>query len=197
MRRNKLLIVIAGLTFLLPAGRLFGQNEDKVVILSPRVGETIDASERSRFKLFQTVENFYEAILYRRPAGSYYARITLRARDGAERDTTIQYSERYLLLMTEQIDHFEELTKGQYKIGDKPATFRIIDDRGEEDIVSGEQKYRKDGPDLLPFAGKTDRLDRQSYPQLAIGISLSTYSPDFSGLSQALTAIEEKYREQG
>jgi hypothetical protein len=83
-------------------------------------------------------------------------------------------------------NHFEELEAGKYRMGQDPATLQVVEPQVEEKVT-----------DLLPSAAEVGYVEKESYPDLGFGIGLSTYSPDFSGLSSAFTAIEDKYRKQG
>jgi opacity protein-like surface antigen len=152
------------------------------------VGSVIDAGERERYGLFQGIKGFDRAVFLQTPEKTYYAKIMFVGPDRARRDTTIRYSEDSLLVLAEQIDHFEDLEKGTYQMGQQPATLKVVDRQGQ--VV--EQQ-----PDLLPFAARAGEFEPESYPEWGFVVGLSTYSPDFSGLNAAFGAIEDKYRNQG
>jgi opacity protein-like surface antigen len=188
MRNRIFLMILAGLALLSIPKSVLAQDNDKVLILSPRVGSVIDAGERERYGLFQGIKGFDRAVFFQTPEKKYYAKIMCVGSDGARRDTTVQYSEDELKMLAEQIDHFEDIQKGTYKMGQQPATLKVVERQGQ--VVKQE-------PDLLPFAAQAGEFETESYPDWGFGIGLSTYSPDFSGLNAAFASVEQKYRNQG
>lgn len=54
----------------------FAKNKEKVIVISERVGEVIDAEERERFGLWPEIKGFKSAIFLQLPDGSYVAEIT-------------------------------------------------------------------------------------------------------------------------
>jgi opacity protein-like surface antigen len=188
MRKKTFLMILFGSAFLLMPSRVLAQDSDKVVILSPRVGAAIDASERDRFRLFPQIEGFKQAVIYKTPNNTYYIVIISVTPDGNTKETTVGYRESDLLALAERIEHFEDLEKGIYHMGQQPATLGVADRQGQAVMQQ---------PDLLPFAAHAGEFELESYPNWGFGIGLSTYSPDFSGLNAAFGAIEDKYRNQG
>jgi hypothetical protein len=103
------------------------KREDKVVILSSRVGSVIDGAERTRYQLFPDIKGFDRAVFLQTPEETYYAKIIFIEPDGARRDTSIQYSEDTLLVLAERIEHFEGLRQKTYQIGEQPAKIRVAE----------------------------------------------------------------------
>jgi hypothetical protein len=101
-------------------------GEDRVVILSLRVGSVIDAAERERYELFQGIKGFDRAVFLQTPEKTYYARIMLMGPDG-RKETTAQYTEDQLKALAEQIEHFEDLKEGKYRMGDQPAKIQLAE----------------------------------------------------------------------
>ncbi len=128
MIRKLSFAVFLGMGLLLASSSLIAQEKDKQVILSPRVGPTIDASEREHFELFQEINDFARAVLFQTPDSTYYARIVLIGADGKARDTTVWYFKSYLFMLAEKINHFEELAAWNYQIGQKPETLQVVTD---------------------------------------------------------------------
>lgn len=142
MGKKIFLAMLVGLLFLSGPNSLRGQDSDRVVILSPRVGSVINAVERERYQLFQEIRDFERAVFLQTPEKTYYARIWFKGPDGDRRDTTAQYPENILLKLAEQIDHFEDLKENRYHMGDQPAKIRIVEP--EEPIVQ-----RTKGTDIV------------------------------------------------
>ena len=190
---NKIsILILLGLSFLSISNRVLAQDSDKVVILSPRVGAVIDASEREYFHLFPDIKGFVRAVVYQTPQKTYHAKIVLTERNGEARDTTVQCQENYLLTLAEQTDHFEGIEKGIYQMGQQPATLKLFEPRTQVATTPPDLQ-----PDLLPFAAQAGEFEPETYPDWGFGVGLSTYSPDFGGLNAAFAAIEHKYRNQG
>jgi hypothetical protein len=122
------LAVFAAVVILFPRTLLQAQaDKHKVVILSPRLGSTIDSSEREYFQLFRQIKDFHSAMFLENPDSTYYAWIVLKDSSGNTRDTAIWYPKGYLLMIAEKINHFEELTEGQYQMGRNPATLQVVE----------------------------------------------------------------------
>jgi hypothetical protein len=106
---------------------LHAQENNKVVILSNRVGYSIDQVESNYFRLFERFPDFKKAVIYLTPANQYFIKITTGKTDSLEQDTIIAYSESTILRLAEKIEHFEDLIKGDYRIGDKIPTLVTVD----------------------------------------------------------------------
>jgi len=102
------------------------QQIDEVVIISEKVGEVIDFSERNRFHLFQNVDGFVKATFFRSSDTAYYAQIISYESNGERRETKRAYSLLALLRMAEIINHFDEVSAGGYIVGTNPATIRVL-----------------------------------------------------------------------
>lgn len=215
MKRKISLMFLIAAGFLPAVNKILAQDGFKVVILSTRVGPEIDKSESNYFHLFKFINGFNRAVFYQTPQRTYFARIKLVGADSKMRDTTITYPQNLLLILSEKINHFEELVKGKYQMGQNPGVLQVV---GGEEIAQDttlEEVVRKTIsaelanpfpesttaasrlPDILPLAPYTGKFKRESYPNWGFGIGASTYSPDFSKLEPAYTAIENKYRNQG
>jgi hypothetical protein len=188
MRKKTFLMILIGLALVSIPKRVLAQDSDKVVILSPRVGTMIDASERDHFHLFPQIKGFNRAVVYETPGKTYYTVIVSVRPDGTTKQTIVPYREDELLKLAEQIDHFEDLEKGTYQMGQQHATLRVVGRQGQ--VVEQQS-------DLLPFALKTNESPLESFPQLGVGVGISASSLDPGGIAVAFNAIEQKYRNQG
>jgi hypothetical protein len=66
----------------------FGQQEPKPIVVSPLIGDTLDAAERDHFGLFPDLQGFEWAVFYLNPDSSLSVKVSL-LEDGARRDTII------------------------------------------------------------------------------------------------------------
>jgi hypothetical protein len=94
------------------------QQSNKVVILSKRVGLSVEKSERDYFHIFGGLKDFKCAVVYLSPSGKYFVKFTSQKQGSVEKDTTIFYSEISILNLAEKIDHFEEIADGTYTMGE-------------------------------------------------------------------------------
>jgi opacity protein-like surface antigen len=170
------------------------QDSGKVIIISPRVGADIDGQEREQFKLFQNIKNFSRAVFYLAPDSTYFCRIELETASGA-RDTILRSSKAYLLRLGELINHYEDFIAGNYRMGDDRTT--LLDLSGKNVAVDRILKNFHQWSDVLPFAAKGDDREIEEFPNWDFGVGLSSYSPDFSHLNGAYSAIESRYRRPG
>jgi len=75
-----------------PLSMAFAEDHEKVVIISERVGEMIDAEERERFGLWPTIKGFKSAVLLQLSDGSYVAEVIYEENE-EEKKKTIPQSE--------------------------------------------------------------------------------------------------------
>jgi hypothetical protein len=68
--------------------QLFGQEQGKLIVVSPLIGDTLDAAERGKFQLFPNVKGFEWAVFYLGPDSSLVVKASL-LEDGVRRDTII------------------------------------------------------------------------------------------------------------
>jgi hypothetical protein len=209
MRKKIFLTMLIGLALLSIPKRVLAQDSDKVVIMSSRVGAVIDAAERDRFRLFPQIEGFKQAVVCKTPNNTYYIVIISVTPEGKAKETTVGYRESDLLTLAEQIDHFEDLQKGIYRMGQEPAALRVVGPQAEAitkppgqqletlKVVDRQGQVVEQQPDLLPFSLKTAEPPLEIFPQLGVGVGISSSSQDLGGIARAFNAIEEKYRKQG
>ncbi len=77
----------------------------KPVVVSERVGETIDPEERNSFELFLFVKHFKSAVFYRRPDSSYVA--VIHTEEAGEKSVLLkEVDQATFLRIREHIDHF-------------------------------------------------------------------------------------------
>lgn len=87
------------------------------ITISARVGEAIDSSERARFNLFPAVKGFRSAVFVRLPDSTFALRITSFDSAGMAAEVSdIPQPEWRLRQWAEQIDHYEEIEEGKYRL---------------------------------------------------------------------------------
>lgn len=72
-------LVGAGL-MLIPIEIVYAQDKDQVIVISPKVSETIDREERDRYGLFPDTHDFHTAVILQKPDSSYVVVITEKYR---------------------------------------------------------------------------------------------------------------------
>lgn len=197
-RMPELLVVM----LLASSSLVFGQDSSKIVILSPRVGPEIDRAERDRFRLFSQIRGFERAEILVGADNTYYARVLTRDQEGSMRDTIISYSEMYVFMLAEKINHLEDLENGTYRMGTDPPKLQTVGGfrvTQKVELRANQQPIpQRRFPDKLGLA--TELIDEslmEDYPTMGFGLGVSSYSPDYSGLKSAYIEIEDKYRNQG
>jgi len=191
------LVLASGITILL------GQDSARVVILSSRIGPEIDPQERVHFRIFPEIKGFQHAVMYQRTDGSYYLHAVYQLEKNTVQDTIIDYSEHLVYMLAEKINHFEDLLEGTYTLGSDRAVLTYIDGRGvsqtergvHSEQILGRPRYIPEKLPLIPDSAQEYLV--VDYPRCGFGIGLSSYSPDFSGIVQSYTEVEENLRQQG
>lgn len=173
-----------------------------LVILSPRVGEYVDAAESEFFRVFQNVKGLQRAHVIVTRDSLFYVIFEIEDPPLPPKIKYVQYSHPLLNMIAEKIEHIEGLTDGTYVMGTQPALLTTI--HGTSPAVrvptptasrprAGTERYPHDA---LPLAGrlvpKTTR-----YPQFGFTAGISTYSADFAELRNLLTSVEDYYRQTG
>ncbi len=99
-----------------PFSVAFAENKEKVIVISERVGEVIDAEERERFGLWPEIKGFKSAVFLQLSDGSYVADITYEE-DGEEKKSGIPQSELSIASLKEYIENYDE-TESQHYVPD-------------------------------------------------------------------------------
>jgi hypothetical protein len=206
-RKNIVIILFVGI--IVTSTNVIAQDNLMTVILSPFVGSSIDLSERNRYSLFPQYEFFDSAIVYKVNSESYFIRFRFHNKDGAMVDSSVSYSESLIKTLSEKINHYDELKRGIYKIGDSEVNLGYIKSNVAVSLPPAEipiskhiqtthknEVADKAWSDELPFS---KNADEEEFPRhsIAFGISISTISYNFDAVNEAFTAIENKYRDQG
>ena len=94
----------------------FAENKEKVIVISERVGEVIDAEERERFGLWPEIKGFKSATFFQLPDGSYVAEVTYE-KDGEEKKDRTPQSELSIASLKDYIENYDE-TETQHYVPD-------------------------------------------------------------------------------
>ncbi|MBI5022337.1 MAG: hypothetical protein HZB59_12955 [Ignavibacteriales bacterium] len=195
--------------FLSVSNNLHAQNDILTVILSAKVGSSINLNERNKYSLFPQYENFDSATVHKVDNGSYFIRFFLHDEHGTSIDSNVWYSEKLITTISEKIDHYDQLKDGSYKIGDSDAKMIYIKTDNRISVPAVESPFEKQvqnqnqndqidkaWSDELPFPKYVGEKETTRW-HLAFGVNVSSISYDFSGVNRAFSAIEDKYRSQG
>ena len=109
---HKLFVVLIAQLILL--GIVSAQNSDRsVLIISNRVGETIDQHEREQYDLFNAIADFHSAQFYSMPDGKVLLEIVKTEPESAVTDTESYYPSKSELMdyknKIDKTDHMEEM----------------------------------------------------------------------------------------
>ncbi|TES92858.1 MAG: hypothetical protein E3J87_03895, partial [Candidatus Cloacimonadota bacterium] len=114
MRRNRkfslsptALVLLIVLMLLCSIGVGFAQNQEKVIVISEKVGEVIDVEEREKFQLFVAFKGFKSAVFLQLPDGSYVAEITYEE-DGEEKKTRLPQTEKSIESFRNYLENYSE-----------------------------------------------------------------------------------------
>jgi hypothetical protein len=187
------------------------QDSARVIILSPRIGAVLNRQERDYFQILMRVNDFESAVFYQLPDKRCFAKISLRPKLAPAKDTTIFYPIGFILNISEKIDHYESMLDGKYQMGDQPSfSASQLDTAGARFVVQGALASPLDTtgalsvmPDArwmvqeLPFAGDADKFFFDDFPDWGFGLGYSAYIADLSGITSALTKVENRYRNLG
>ena len=105
------ILLLANLTLALILGEgAYAQEGENRVVISPKVGETIDREERDYYGLFPASQNFYSAVIFQLPDGSYVAEITEEI-EGTKQIRRRPMDQQTLQQLREHINLFETSTE--------------------------------------------------------------------------------------
>jgi hypothetical protein len=165
----------------------------RMVTLSERVGPVINPAEREKYDLFASIlvrhfgstSTYRSAVVLQFPDSTFRVRFTVARENEPPRDTLVLYSAQVLWRLAEKIENFEVIRSGVYKEEQLPsplfsATGDLILPRG-----SGKSLTQR-GYGKLPLASAEGYVYPRWFTAVHLGIGLRTYSPDLSGLSEAL-----------
>ena len=205
--RSLLILVSVGFAYSLVSA----QDSAKAIILSPRIGAVLNRQERDYFQILMRVDDFESAVFYQSADKRCFAKISLRPKLGHPKDTTIFYPVGFLINISEKIDHYEDLQEGKYHMGTQPSFVSFqLDTTSARFFVNGALAFPLDTSsalslglaggwrdEKLPFADNANKYFLDDFPDWGVGFGYSAYFADLSGITSALTRVENRYRNLG
>jgi hypothetical protein len=111
MRSRYWFFILCALALVHP--RALGQQQEKPVVVSRFIGDTLDVGERETYELLPNLEGFQWAIFYLNPDSSLKVKVSL-LQDGVRRDTVIARYRTYRAVQN-QIRQLAERPRGSEK----------------------------------------------------------------------------------
>jgi len=199
MRRIISKVLIAGTVILLLTTLCFAQDSSRIIILSSIVGTSIEPEERDYYKLFQSYDDFNEAVIYQGADSLFYYKITF-FKDGSLKDTTFKISYGLMINWAGRIEYFEILKKGDLKF--KSASITLHYANGE--IVKTPKPYKNKLQTSGSFFFKRiplndkkldhEKLIKKDF-QLGVSFGVVHNSSTFDGLGDVFNLLEENIPE--
>ncbi|MHB1050918.1 MAG: hypothetical protein ACYC09_12630 [Bacteroidota bacterium] len=93
------------------------------IIISDRVGITIDKNEREHFQIFLNAKGFLQAEFFKNNEEKFFTVVT-RDENGSIVQDTVSYPSASLYRLAEKIDHFEDIKSMRYYSGEEPVLIR-------------------------------------------------------------------------
>jgi hypothetical protein len=126
-------------------GSLQEAGTGKVIVISEKVGETIDLNERNHYRLFLFSQNFQSAVILQLPDSSFVAQIT-EEKEGIEQLQTVPIDRQTIFILRKYIDDFEKLTPS-----DKLALLKIKESKntGPENLTARMTEARRQAKTLM------------------------------------------------
>ena len=112
---------------------VLAKDKEKVIIISEKVGEVIDAEERERFGLWPEITGFKSTIFLQLPDGSYVAEVTYE-KDGEEKKARTPQSE---IAIKSLKSYIEKVSEGKIQPGSL-ADEEITEEEKYESYSKGE-----------------------------------------------------------
>jgi len=109
------------------------EDQEKVIIISEKVGEVIDAEERERFGLWPAIKGFKSAVFLQLSDGSYVAEVTYE-KDGEEKKARTSQSE---IAIKSLKSYIEKVSEGKIQPGSL-ADEEITEEEKSESYSKGE-----------------------------------------------------------
>ena len=193
-------VLIAGTVILFQTTLCFAQDSSQIIILSSKVGTSIDSEARDYYKLFQAYDDFNEAVIFRDTDSLFYYKITF-FKDGSLKDTTIKVSYGLMINWAGRIEYFELLKKGDYKLDPSSITLRYANGEIVQIPGADKKKLRTSGYYFLkriPLNEKkldNEKLIEKDF-QLGVSFGVMHNSATFDGLGNVFNLLEEKIPEE-
>ena len=162
-------------------------SQDKLVIISKKVGEEINHKESERYNLFRKYRDLRSIAFYCTAEGKYYARIIYTTSDKKAKDTIIKLSEKSIFKAALQVEFYEDIRKGFYP----KNPIYSLDTLDNKYYVRISNVY----DDVLPFIESKRKLIPN--PSTGFDISFSYVSLDLSPVESFFEDAENSFRREG
>jgi len=190
-------VLIVGTLILFQSSLCFAQDSSRIIILSSRVGTSIDSEERDYYRLFQSYDDFNEAVIYQGTDSLFYYKITL-LKDGSLKDTTFKISYKLMINWAGRIKYFELLKKGDLKFKTSSITLHYAN--GE--IVKTPKPYKNKLEIIgsikrIPLSDKKldhEKLIKKDF-QLGVSFGVVQNLATFDGLGDVFNLLEKNIPE--
>lgn len=140
----------------------------KVIVISEKVGETIDEKERDRYCLFPASHNFQSAMILQLPDGGYVAEISEEYR-GAKKIRRLPLDQATLHGIRDRIDNFGKISSAE------KAEIRARYEKVRGAITASSEWKEGQVIILSPKVGETIDLEERNYYGIFLG-SLNFHS---------------------
>ncbi len=178
-------------------------GQDSTVIISPRVGMTIDSLEAATFRILQQFRGFQEAFVSKGSDKVYRLAVTQRDRDGTRRDTTLVVCPALLHTLYIKITYHEQLMAGTFTPGQDSSAFllEMLEMAGPTQLGEAHAAGKPGGKqpprwsDSLPIGIGPSLYDE--YPCLSFSVAASLMRAEVEGVAAIVQSIKDGYRQQG
>jgi hypothetical protein len=197
------------ISVVLPDVGVAGADSLHVVILSQRVGETIDRTEQARYHLFDGIDALDSARVFQIDSGRFRVVFTLADPSGVQRESTAVISLAQAFRLSEIIDNIEEIQQMRYvsrqsaltiwvdgrAIVRAAAQFVAAHDPAER---TGSSKYWRPGYDRnLPLGEAPGPQPRSMQYVFFIGAGMNFHTGSITTVESMYAEIESRYGRSG
>ena len=210
-KRKQIIITILTMSIVFSGNFLFAKTDscDKAIRICPKLGPVIDIETKERYGLFYKIDGFRKAVFFQTSDEKYFVKIRRNQINGLTADTTIPYSKDYLLMIGEQIQHYKEYMRGDYKLRKEIKDFSVIDTcyADIDSIYAGQSSGRSDvnfpgfpnyNANLDSFNVKNKKFTTSENDFKWVCLAGMEYiSEDFSSAYKNIGVLEDNYRSEG
>jgi hypothetical protein len=158
--------------------------QDKVIVLSKKVGDVLEKEEALKYNLFPLITDFESAVI--KQYNAKYSAEVKKNLMGEMIDTSIILTYDEIINMAMLIDYSTEVEKGNFD--SKKAEVHLFYTNGEpvQKIEGAGSNYlsRRKYSENLPFIQDTSRIKFQSILRWGAGVGISSYSYNISGVEE-------------
>lgn len=165
---------------------LFAQVGYRTVVISPKVGESIDAAENSEYGLFSAGSSFKAARFLKGQGNKFFVEFTF---SDSTKPNMLDVSYDLLLRYTERVELKDAFDDGVYKPGFSSMS---LDSAADKFYV----KFKNEYFTKLPYV-KNLPPKYKFHPLFGVGGGLKVMNADLSGMKGLYDYVEETIRSNG